>query len=156
MIAVAFPIFHEISRENRCKTTKSPIKSDFSDKLWRRERDSNPRTHCCITRFPVVPLRPARTSLQLSKNRCPIIIFDFREKIKSHFRCGPGHHGWGTRMAAASRPRQAARATGENASSCSQSCIGGLTTLQFMLQSDTLHRWHEGERATPAGGAFFD
>ena len=25
---------------------------------WRTERDSNPRIHCCITRFPSVRIRP--------------------------------------------------------------------------------------------------
>ena len=32
----------------------------LSDTLykWRTERDSNPRIHCCITRFPSVRIRP--------------------------------------------------------------------------------------------------
>ncbi len=36
-------VYRDENRENGRKTTKSPEKPDFSDKLWRREWDSNPR-----------------------------------------------------------------------------------------------------------------
>ena len=34
--------------------------------LWRRERDSNPRTDSSVTRFPIVRLRPAQPSLRVT------------------------------------------------------------------------------------------
>ena len=33
-------------------------------KKWRRERDSNPRSTCALTRFPIVPIQPALASLR--------------------------------------------------------------------------------------------
>ncbi len=45
------------------------------DQVWRRERDSNPRyTFWAYTRFPVVLLQPARTSLRM-KTSYRLLLF---------------------------------------------------------------------------------
>ena len=48
---------------------------------WRRERDSNPRNACALTRFPIVPIQPALASLRRNIRRHPARTRPFRRAM---------------------------------------------------------------------------
>ena len=67
------PVFRRTSARSQIKQineTDSEGKKVKEERWWRRERDSNPRCrYKRHTRFPVVLLQPARTSLRICKTK---------------------------------------------------------------------------------------